>query len=102
MEINSLQGAAAYNNASSVTSPVNNTHLQDQNIEASKTDLDTQSARAAQEAFQVTLTQEARNLQSEATAQQETTPQAEPQEPAQAEPPEAQSNDTSPIVNIVA
>ena len=109
MEINSLQGAAAYNNASSATSPVNNTHLRDQNIEASRTDLDTQSTRAAQEAFQVTLTQEARNLQSEASARQESATQAQPQEQAQAQPPEALNNDTtapanetSQIVNIIA
>ncbi|MFH2061210.1 MAG: hypothetical protein ABIJ59_20280 [Pseudomonadota bacterium] len=109
MEINSLQGAAAYSNASSATSPVNNTHLRDQNIEASRTDLDTQSARAAQEAFQVTLTQEARNLQSEATTRQESATQAQPQEQAQAQPPEARNNntisraiETSQIVNIVA
>jgi hypothetical protein len=107
MEINSLQGAAAYINASSANSPVDNTQVRDQNIEASRTDLDTRSTTTAQEAFEVTITQEARNLQAEAATEQ-TTAVAPPEGPP-AQPAETPSNNTvvqasqaSQIVNIVA
>ena len=109
MEINSLQGAAAYSNASSATSPVNTSHLRDQNIEASRTELDAQNTRAVKEAFEVTLSQEAQNLQAETTTEQESSARAERQEQAQTQPPETQNSNTirsasqaSQIVNIVA
>ncbi|MBU1340738.1 MAG: hypothetical protein KKE44_24305 [Proteobacteria bacterium] len=101
MEINSLQGAAAYANVPNATPPVDNTRLREQNVEASRTDLNTENTQAAQQAFEVTLTREA---QDRLAAQK-----AEASNAAQTQPPENQNNgtiaqtyETSQIVNIVA
>ena len=103
MEINSLQGAAAYSNATATPS-VENTQLRNQNIESSRSDLDTRTANTAREAFEVNLTQEAQNLSAGQTVPQENLNADQ----SQARPTENQntsateSNDTSRIVNIVA
>lgn len=99
MEINSLQGSAAYTNAASAP-PVDNTQLKEQNIEASRTELDSQSAAAVQDAYQVTLTREAQDLQNqEANEQQVQSQQAQTQGN---EPEQAREYEASTIVNIVA
>lgn len=107
MEINSLQGAAAYASSLGATQPVENTQTRDQNVEASRTDLTTQSTSVAQEAFEVTITQEAQDRLAEDTAVEETDSQE--QVPVQAQPleeqppePEQSPAETSQIVNIVA
>ncbi|MFH2093557.1 MAG: hypothetical protein ABIJ31_14450 [Pseudomonadota bacterium] len=109
MEINNLQGAAAYTNTSSASLPVNNTNVQDQNIQASRTELDTQNARAVQEAFKVSFSQEAQNLQTEAATKQESAAQAKRQEQARMQTAVTQNGNTivsasqaSQIINIVA
>lgn len=105
MDINSMQGTAAYANAPGSTPPVENTQPRDQNIEASRTDLDAQTTKAAQEAFEVTITEEARAKLSEEDAVEEAPTQdqlqAPPPEPKLTEPVQT-SNDPSQIVNIVA
>ncbi|MCP3872227.1 MAG: hypothetical protein GY699_03610 [Desulfobacteraceae bacterium] len=61
MDINSSQGANAYTSAPNATPPVDNTQLREQNVEASRTELNTENTAAAQRAFEVTITQEAQN-----------------------------------------
>ena len=104
MEINNLNASSAYTNASTANPPVHNTQLREQNIEASNAQLDRSTANAAQQAFEVTITQEAQNLQAQ-NAQQTEAAVLEAQ--AQTEQPQNQedavpSNKASQIVNIVA
>ena len=103
MEINSLQGAAVYSNAAATPS-VENTQLRNQNIESSRSDLDTRTANTAREAFEVNLTQEAQNLSAGQTVPQENlnADQSQARPPENQNTPAAESNDTSRIVNIVA
>lgn len=58
MNINSLNGVNAYSNIPASTPPVDNSQLQEQNREASRSELDYQ-ARTKQ-AFEVSITEEAR------------------------------------------
>ncbi len=118
MDINSLQGSAAY--ANSPTPPVDNTATREQNLEAANTKLNTEKTSAAQEAFEVTISQDAlektnkektdqKNFAPEQlaakTAEQTPAP-VEPNQTAQTQPPNDQAipaeQDASPIVNIVA
>lgn len=102
MEINSLQGSTAYSNAVNSTKPVENTQLADQNIEASKTSLEPENTRPAQDAFKVSITQEARDqLVKETQASEDQAVQTPPSETSSGSPVETQGN-SSQIVNIVA
>ena len=106
MEINSLQGATAYINAAASAPPADTTRVQDQNIQAANTELDTRETSAVRDAFNVTLSREAQNLQDENTVEQEAP--AEPLETAPAPEPETENEqaastyEASQIVNIVA
>lgn len=101
MDINSLQGASAYINASSSVPSVDNAQLRDQNLEASRTDLNAESISAAQKAFEVTITREAQDRQAAETtnAAEETQTAASESQNTQAS---AAVQKTSQIVNIVA
>ena len=101
MDINSLRGATAYKNLPKATPPVDNTQVQNKNLEASRTDLSQESAGATQKAFKVTITPEAQDRLATATTQ----------EPAETQTtiPENQSSrnvapaqEASRLINIVA
>ena len=99
MDINSLRGISAY--ANTPTPPVDQTLLQNQNIEASRTELTKESVNAAQEAFKVTITEEAQDkMASETNPGMSETQPAPPADPGT--PGAAKANVTSQIVNIVA
>ncbi len=107
MEINNLNASAAYTNASTAP-PVNDTQLRNQNIESSNAHLDTATTNAVQEAFEVTLTQEAQTLQAQNSQQTNDAQQTE-DDAVQAQATQTQtqddiapSNEASQIVNIVA
>lgn len=115
MEINSLQGPAAYINASAPVSPVDNTVTREQNTQASNSTLDAQTTQAAQQAFEVSITQEARDRQAReeqtaAVANEPAPVETAPETPAQPvenppETPPASSQNQEPgnrLVNIVA
>ena len=70
MAINSVQGASAYTNAINSAPPVDETTTRNQNIEASRTELDTQSSAVAQQAFEVNITQEAQDRLAREESQQ--------------------------------
>ncbi len=100
MNISNINGSDAYTANKSATPLVDNSLLENQNREAAKTDPNQKTSRAAQQAFEVNITQEAQNL---LTAK--TTPP-----PAQAAADKNTEQDQSPaatqearqIVNIVA
>ncbi len=79
MEMNNMQGVNAYTNPPATTPPVDNTQLQDQNLEASRSDLNTESTNAAQKAFEVSITEDAQRLAAQAAEKsvqtQTTTPE---------------------------
>ncbi len=109
MEINNLSGAAAYANTLTGTPPVEDTQLRDQNIEAARTQIDSQTVSTAQEAFEVSLSREAQSRLAEDTEATEPPEATQTEEPVQALPPEVPNNsnpvpvnNTSQIVNIVA
>lgn len=58
MDINSLNGVNAYSNIPGSTPPVDNTQLREQNREAARLALESQNQ--AKQAFEVSITQEAR------------------------------------------
>ncbi len=63
MEINNLQGKSAYTNTSNGALPVDNNLLRDQSLETSRADVNTEDTRAAQSAFEVDITQQAKDIQ---------------------------------------
>ncbi len=96
MDINSIQGANAY----AATRPVTESNVvQEQNQEAAQADLNQESTRAVQEAFEVNITEEARAQQA-AAGETEETQLPEPAQAAAADQGPAQQ--PSQIVNIVA
>ncbi len=98
MDINSIQGANAY--ANSTPRPVVESNVvQEQNQEAAQADLNQASTRAVQEAFEVNITEEAREQQAAAGGTEETQ-RPEPAQATQADQGPAQQ--PSQIVNIVA
>jgi len=106
MEISNIQGLNAYTAKNSATSPVDNTMLQNQNREAAQTNLNQENIQAVQQAFEVNITREARDLMA---AKGETPAQATPREqnPAQGQnltPTQnsAQEQKIMQVVNIVA
>lgn len=74
MDINRLQGAAAYAVDQSTASPVHKP-LQDKAPEILGTDLDIENKNVAQDAFKITLSQEAQDILADQTT--ETSPEAE-------------------------
>ncbi len=107
MNINGVQGANAYTNVQNTTPPVDK--LREQNLEASRTELNNENTAAAQQAFEVTITQEAQQLSAKSN---EAAPEVATQQavqPIEDQPTENQANsdtepvhETSQIVNIVA
>ncbi len=99
MDISNINGSNAYTANKSATPPVDNSLLENQNREAAKADLNQETSRAAQQAFEVNITQEAQDrLAAEATpppAQAATDKAPEPQSPAA-------TQEARQIVNIVA
>ncbi len=61
MDINSLQGVAAYTNVPNTTPQIDKTILPSQNPETSTADLNTENASNGQNAFEVNITQEAQD-----------------------------------------
>ncbi len=101
MIINSVQGANAYTNVQNTTPPVDTAQLRDQNLEASRTELNQESTTAAQQAFEVTITQEAQqklSAENNEDSAQVAAQQLEDQNNPNPEP----AHETSQIVNIVA
>ena len=105
MNINSLQGQAAYTNPSAPQA-VDNAQLRNQNREAARTELNEENTQATRQAFEVNLSREA--LETRNTRTREASgPAAETQNSA---PPEenpspqntAGANSACQIVNIVA
>lgn len=101
MDINNLRGASAYMNPPAPTPPVDQTMLQNQNLEASKAELTKETAVAAQKAFEVTITEEAlEKMASEKKSETAEIQSAPP--PDQSAQTVAKAYETSQIVNIVA
>ena len=97
-----MQGVNAYTNTPDTTPQVDNRELSNQNLEASRTDLNTENTNAAQKAFEVSITKEAQDKMAAQAAEdllqtQTTTP--EDQQTAQDIVP---AHENSQIVNIVA
>ncbi len=105
MNINSVQGANAYTNVQNTTPPVEDTQLKEENLEASRTELNNENTAAAQQAFEVNITQEAQQLNAENNVET-VQPAAQPIENQttenQANQTTATAHETSQIVNIVA
>ena len=68
MDINSLQGAAAYATAQNITPP-DYKSLQGENSETSETGPFTKQKDTAQKAFEVSLSPEAKDIQAEQTTE---------------------------------
>jgi hypothetical protein len=101
MEINNMQGAKAYANPPGTTPPVDNVQVQNQKLEATKTDINSENVITANKAFEVSITPEARDTLAAQTSK-------EPAE-TQTKIPEDQAaknikltHEKSQIVNIVA
>lgn len=97
MNITNINGANAYANAPQLTPPVDNTQLKEQNIQASRSDLETQDTATG--AFELSITQEARDRAATENTDQQNTTQTPPEDTAQTVVP---AQDASQIVNIVA
>ncbi len=107
MNINSVQGANAYTNIQNTTPPVDSAKLREQNLEVSRTEQNKENTTAAQQAFEVTITQEAQQLSAknnEAPVQKAAQPIEDQTTKNQAnQNPEPESvHEASQIVNIVA
>ena len=63
MDINNLQGPATYSRSLEKTSQVDNEQIREQNLEASRTELNSENSNTAKKAFEVTITQEAQEAQ---------------------------------------
>ncbi|OGR45192.1 MAG: hypothetical protein A3J80_06260 [Desulfobacula sp. RIFOXYB2_FULL_45_6] len=101
MDINSLRGVSAYTSTQNTTPPVDQTVLQNQNLEASKAELTKENADVAQKAFEVTITEEAQKKIAAETTQK--TSEALPEPPVdQSAQTVSKAYETSQIVNIVA
>lgn len=101
MDMSSLKGVSAYTNTRNTTPPVDQAQLQNQNLEALKTGQAKENANAAQKAFEVSLTEEAREkMASEASQEKLKTQSSAPVD--QGGQGAAKAYETSRIVNIVA
>jgi hypothetical protein len=105
MEINSLNGAGAYANASGTATPVDNTR-QNQTSDASQNAMNTGNTAAGSQAFEVTITREAQDRLAAQTNTQVMEEPTETQGAAMTPGPQnqntASTRETSQIVNIVA
>jgi hypothetical protein len=116
MDISNIQGFSAYTANKSATPPVDNTLAQNQNKDAAQTTLNQESAQAAQQAFEVNITPEARDLMAateeppaQAAPQAQNTAQSPPQDqsPGQVQNPspdqnQLQTQNNTGLVNIMA
>lgn len=111
MEINNLQGVNAYTNSPDSTQSTDTALHRRQNLEAARTDLNTANTDAAKQAFEVNITEEARERLAARKAQDaelERTEEAHLRENQAVEndAPSSQSivptHESSQIVNIVA
>ncbi len=109
MIINSVQGANAYTNTQNTSPAVDTAKLKEQNLEVSRTELNTENSTAAQQAFEVSITQEAQQLSAKnnevaakATAQQAVQPIEDQTTENQANSDTEPVHERSQIVNIVA
>ena len=77
MEMNNMQGINAYTNPPATTPQVDNTQLRDPNRAASNSDLNMENTNAAQKAFEVSITEDAKRLAAQASEKstQTTTPE---------------------------
>ncbi len=100
MDISNINGSNAYTENKSATPPVDNSLLENQNREAAKADLNQETSRAAQQAFEVNITQEAQDL----LAAEATPPAAQAASDKKPEPDQspAATQEARQIVNIVA
>ncbi len=100
MDISNINGSNAYTANKSTTPPVDNSLLENQNREAAKADLNQETSRTAQQAFEVNITQEAQDkLAAEATP-----PPAQAASDKEPEPDQSPTTtqEARQIVNIVA
>ncbi len=96
-----MQGAKAYANPPGTTPPVDNMHVQNQNLEATKIDSNSENATTANKAFKVNITPEARDTLAAQTSQEPAETQTKT--PAnQTAKNIAPAHEKSQIVNIVA
>jgi len=101
MDINSLKGISAYTDTRNTTPPVDQAQLQTQTLEASKAAQAKENTNAAQKAFEVSLTEEARDrMASQASQEKLKTQSSAPVD--QGGQGVAKAYETSRIVNIVA
>jgi|JFJP01.1.fsa_nt_gi hypothetical protein len=101
MDISSLRGVSAYTNTQT-TPPVDQTMLQNQNLEASKTELTKENTNAPQKAFEVTITEEAKARMASETNPATSEKQSAPPSSDQGTQNVAKASEKSQIVNIVA
>lgn len=100
MEMNNMQGVNAYTNPPGTTPQVDSTQLRAQNSAASKSDLNTENTNAAQQAFEVSITEDAKRLAAEAAEESAQTQTTTPEDQAAQNIVPAQVK--SQIMNIVA
>ncbi|SDU04933.1 hypothetical protein [Desulfobacula phenolica] len=104
MNINSLQGSAAYTNTLNAAPPVDNTKPEDQNTELDGTNPNKKETGASSKAFEVSITQEAQKKMATETIPADTTQAQTAPQPLENKQGQnmAQAYERSRIVNIVA
>ncbi|MCP3942022.1 MAG: hypothetical protein GY710_11135 [Desulfobacteraceae bacterium] len=100
MDINNIEAIGAYSTDTQTSAPTEDTLVREENQRAAQADLDQETARAAQQAFEVNLTQEARDLSAAENSPAQTT--AAPDQNPEPDPRPSATQETSQIVNIVA
>lgn len=95
MDINTIQSTNPYLNSTGSRQADNPPPLSETNTEASRTDLDQESAEKARQAFNVTISQEARQLAAEKE-------QAAVEQNDRALENSSQNRQGNPLVNIIA
>ncbi|OGR21158.1 MAG: hypothetical protein A3J85_01235 [Desulfobacula sp. RIFOXYA12_FULL_46_16] len=101
MDINSLNGVSAYTNTQNTTPPVDQTLLQNQTREVSKTDPAKENANASQKAFEVNISEKAQEKMAFEANQEKLKTQSAPSV-NQGGQSVAKAYETSRIVNIIA
>ena len=102
MDINTIQGSNAYTPHKSIPVPVDDTLLKNQNREAAQTDLNQETTRAVQDAFNVRITQEALDRQAAERSAQPLAQAAGPEKTDQTDQSPAQARQASYTINIFA
>lgn len=103
MDINNIHGPAAYTaDNRTAAPPQDNTQLETQNREAAQAEVNRETARAVQDAFEVEITQAARAQQAAAAQETTTEPPAPPETPQETAQPPAPDQEARNIINIVA